>query len=468
LKAGKDSAMDITRELATYCRGLKFRQLPEPVVDRVKYLFLDFIGVACRGSKTDSSKSLFRYIREEGAGRPQGVVIGIPDRAPYGLAALANGTLAHAIEMDDVNNESSLHPGVAVFPAALAASERKQGSGEKFIEAVIAGYEVMIRLGKALGPENSYRRGFHPTGTCGVFGAAMAAALLYGLNGKDLIHALGIAGSQASGSMEYLAQGAWTKRFHAGWAALSGLTAAGLAQNKFRGPETIIEGRFGFLHGYSEKSDPSKVLDDLGEDFEVLHTSIKPYACCRYMQPPIDAVIQIMNNHGLNPQEVKEIDLGILRAGSSLIAEPLEEKYEPKCIVDAQFSMPFGAAVAALYGKAGLKEFQMTHIRSDKVRAMMQKVRVHFDPSLEKTFPRQWAGTSRIVTSNGREYTAKVEYPKGDPENPLSQEDLIAKFHDLSGGIFDKSQRAMIVEQVRGLERIDDFSKWATLLSARK
>jgi 2-methylcitrate dehydratase PrpD len=460
--------MDITRKLASFCQALRFNRLPEPVIDRVKYLFLDFIGVACRGSKTDSSRSLFRLVKEEGAGISQGVVIGTSEKAPYGLAALANGTFAHAIEMDDVNNESSLHPGVAIFPAALAASERMRGSGKKFIEAVIGGYEVMNRLGKALGPENSYRRGFHPTGTCGAFGSAMAASLLYGLKGQDLVYALGIAGSQAAGSMEYLAQGAWTKRFHAGWSALSGLMAAGLAQKKFRGPETIIEGRFGFLHAYSEKSDPSKVLRGLGEDFEVLHTSIKPYACCRYMQPPIDAVIQIMTSQGLKPQEVREIDLGILRAGSSLIAEPLEDKYEPKCIVDAQFSMPFGAAVAVLYGRAGLKEFQMPHIRSEKVRAMMKKVRCHFDPALEKTFPRQWAGTAKIVTNHGKKYSAKVEYPKGDPENPLSWEELIAKFHELSSGIFDKNQRAKIVEQVRNLEKIQDFRAWAPLLLNRK
>jgi 2-methylcitrate dehydratase PrpD len=460
--------MEITKVLASYCQELRFKKLPEPVIDRVKYLFLDFIGVACRGAKTDSSKSLFRFIEEEGAAVAQGVVIGTPERAPYGLAALANGTFAHAIEMDDVNNESSLHPGVAVFPAALAASEKTQSPGQKFIEAAVAGYEVMIRLGKALGPENSYRRGFHPTGTCGVFGAAMASALLYGLKGQDLIHALGIAGSQAAGSMEYLAQGAWTKRFHAGWSALSGLAAAGLARKKFRGPETIIEGRFGFLHSYSEKSDSSKVLRDLGKDFEVLHTSIKPYACCRYMQPPIDAVIQVMRTYGLKLQEVNEIDLGILRAGSSLIAEPLEEKYEPKCIVDAQFSMPFGAAVAVLFGRAGLKEFQMTHIRSEKVRAMMKKVRVHFDPALEKTFPKQWAGTARIVTNQGREYSTKVAYPKGDPENPLSWEELIDKFHDLSKDIFDKGQRVGIVEQVRGLEKIQNFQEWTPLLQPNK
>jgi 2-methylcitrate dehydratase PrpD len=456
--------MDITQKLISHCQGVKFKQLPDQVIDRVKYLFLDFLGVACRGSREDSSKSLHRFVKEESAGSQQGVIIGTHEKGSCLMAALANGTFAHAIEMDDVNNESSLHPGVVVFSSALAGAEKTRASGKKFIEAAVAGYEVMIRLGRALGPENSYLRGFHPTGTCGAFGAATVASKLFGLKGEASVHALGIAGSQAAGSMEYLAQGAWTKRFHAGWAALSGLVAGQLAGQKFRGPTTIVEGRFGFLHAYSNKADPKKVLEGLGSDFEILHTSIKPYACCRYMQPPIDAVIKVMKEHGLNAEEVARIDLGILRAGASLIAEPMEDKCRPDSIVDAQFSMPFGAAVAVLYGKAGLKEFQLSKIRSDKVRSMMKKVTCHFDPALEKIFPRQWAGTAEIVTTDGKVYKTTVEYPKGDPENPLSWEELIEKFHEMSGGIYKREQRLKIIDQVRGLERIDDFQRWSPLL----
>lgn len=456
--------MDITRQLASYCQELKFKHLPDQVIDRVKYLFLDFLGVACRGSREDSSKSLHRFVKEESAGSQQGVLIGTKEKASYLMAALANGTFAHAIEMDDVNNESSLHPGVVVFSSALAGAEKTRASGKRFMEAAVAGYEVTNRLGKALGPENSYRRGFHPTGTCGVFGAAVAASKLFGLMGEASVQALGIAGSQAAGSMEYLAQGAWTKRFHAGWAALSGLVAAQLAGQRFRGPTTIVEGRFGFLHAYSDKAEPKKVLEGMGSDFEILHTSIKPYACCRYMQPPIDAVIKVMKDHALKADEVARIDLGILRAGSSLIAEPMEDKCRPQSIVDAQFSMPFGAAVAVLYGKAGLKEFQLSKIRSDKVKAIMQKVTCSLDPALEKIFPRQWAGKAKIVTTDGKTYKTLVEYPKGDPENPLSWEELIEKFHEMSGGIYKKYQRLKIIDQVRGLERIQDFQQWSPLL----
>ena len=456
--------MAITQELAKYCHSLKFRQLPEEVVDRVKYFFLDFIGVACRGSQEDSSRTMYRLVEELGDARQGGVIIGRRGRAPFVYAALANGTSAHAIEMDDVNNEASLHPGVVVFPAALATSEMVRGVGEKFIEAVVLGYEVMIRLGRALGPQNSYKRGFHPTGTCGSFGSSVVVSKIMGLKREEMISAMGIAGSQAAGSMEYLAQGAWTKRFHAGWAALSGMVAAQLARKGFKGPSSIIEGRDGFLHSYSDGADQSKVLEGIGTQYEILRTSIKPHACCRYMQPPIDAILKVVKENDLPPEKVEKVRVGILLAGARLIAEPLEEKYTPQSIVDAQFSMPFGAAVAILYRKAGLDEFQLSKIRSEEVKRMMRRVECVKDPDLEKTFPKQWCATAEIFTKDGKRYFTRVEYCKGDPENPLSWDELVAKFHNLSSGFWTRDRRSKIVETVKKLDEIQDLKKWSSLL----
>jgi 2-methylcitrate dehydratase PrpD len=460
----RGKVMGITHELAGYCHGLKFRQLPEEVVDRVKYFFLDFIGVACRGSQEDSSKSMYRFIREMGNCRQGGVIIGMKDRAFYLYSALANGTSAHAIEMDDVNNEASLHPGVVIFPSALAMGEKVCADGKRFIEAVVLGYEVMIRLGRALGAQNSYKRGFHPTGTCGSFGSSIVVSKILGLKPEGMTNAMGIAGSQSAGSMEYLAQGAWTKRFHPGWAALSGMVAAQLAQKGFRGPSSIIEGRDGFLHSYSEGADKNKVLEDIGAQYQILRTSIKPHACCRYIQPPIDAILRIVKENDLPPETVERVKVGILRAGAQLIAEPLEEKYNPQSIVDAQFSMPFGAAVAILYRKAGLEEFHLSKIRSEEVKQMMRRVECATDPDLEKTFPKQWCATAEIFTKDGRRYFTRVEHCKGDPENPLSWEELVEKFHDLSGRFMTKERRLKIVAQVKGLESIRKLGKWSALL----
>jgi len=456
--------MGITQELAKYCSELKFNQLPEEVIDRVKYFFLDFIGVACRGSKENSSQSMYRFVKEMGRGPKNGVIIGTKEKTSFLYAALANGTSSHAIEMDDVHNEASLHPGVVVFPSVLAMGEMLGRTGRSFIEAAVIGYEVMIRLGRALGPENTYKRGFHPTGTCGIFGSSAAASKMLGLQEKRMVSAMGIAGSQAAGSMEYLAQGAWTKRLHAGWAAHSGMMAARLAQKGFQGPTSIIEGRDGFLHAYSNGADPNKVLEGIGSVFEILRTSVKPHACCRYMQPPIDALLKIGKENDIEVDQVEKVKLGILRAGAPLIANPIEKKYDPQSVVDAQFSMPFGAAVALLYRKAGLEEFQLPNIRSEKVKELMRRVECRVDPDLERTFPKQWCGTAEILMKDGKRHFAKIDYPKGDPENPISWEEMIEKFYHLTGRFLTKERRLKIVDQVKKLEKIRDLQKWSPLL----
>jgi 2-methylcitrate dehydratase PrpD len=454
--------MGITQELAGYCSRMKFNDLSAEVIDCAKYRFLDFISVACRGSKEGPSQTIYRFVREMGKG--EGVIIGTGEKAAYLYSALANGTSSHSIEMDDVENEASLHPGVVVFPSALATGEMVGASGKRFILAVVSGYEVMIRLGSALGPENTYKRGFHPTGTCGTFGSSVASAKILGLQEEKIMNALGISGSQAAGSMEYLAQGAWTKPFHAGWAAHSGMTAALLSRKGFKGPSSIIEGRDGFLHAYSNRADPSKVLAGIGSGFQILRTSVKVHACCRYMHPPIDAVLKLVNENNLRPEQVKKIKIGVLRAGSPLIAEPIESKRNPQSIVDAQFSMPFGAAAALLYGKAGLQEFQPSTIRSRPVREMMRKVECNVDPELERTFPKQWRATAEILTEEEKRYSTTIEYPKGDPENPLSWVEMKERFHDLTGRIMKKEQRLKIIAEVERLDGIKDIGKWSSLL----
>jgi 2-methylcitrate dehydratase PrpD len=454
--------MGITQELARYCNRMMFNDLSDEVIDCVKYRFLDFISVACRGSKEDPSQTIYRFVREMEKG--EGVIVGTKEKAPYLYSALANGTSSHAIEMDDVDNEASLHPGVVVFPSALATGEMVGASGKSFILAVVLGYEVMVRLGSALGPENSYKRGFHPTGTCGTFGSSVASSKILGLQEEEILNAIGISGSQAAGSMEYLAQGAWTKPFHAGWAAHSGMVAALLSRKGFKGPSSILEGRDGFLHAYSNGADPPKVLEGIGSRFQILQTSVKIHACCRYMHSPIDAVLKIVKENNLRPEQVKKVKVGILRAGAPLIAEPIESKYNPQSIVDAQFSMPFGVTAALLYGKAGLKEFQLSTIQSRPVREMMRKVVCIVDPELDRTFPKQWRATAEILTEDEKRYSTTVEYPKGDPENPLSWEEMIERFHDLTGQIMKKDQRLKIVEAVERLDGIKDMRKWSSQL----
>jgi len=326
------------------------------------------------------------------------------------------------------------------------------------LEGIVAGYEVTVKLGIALDPAAHYARGFHPTGTCGTLGAAVAAAKIMKLDQAGIRNAMGIAGSQAAGSMEFLADGAYTKRFHAGWSAHSGLVAALLAREAFTGPASIIEGKFGFLHAYSSGSDQEKVLAGWGAPYEVMHTSIKPHACCRYKQGAIDCILQLVEEYGLGARDIKHVEVSILNAGFALVAEPRESKLNPRSIVDAQFSMPFGGAVALLKRSAFLDQYSMENVSSNAIKELMPCIHCVRDEEIEKDFPRKWPAKVTITAKDDQNYHASIEYPKGDPENPLSWDEIIAKFMSLTTAIFPEEKCREIVDSVRAFENVTDIS----------
>jgi 2-methylcitrate dehydratase PrpD len=444
--------MKLTREIVRRCQQITYDNLDEAVRDRVKYLLLDYLGVAIRGTLSDSSQPMQRFISARQAGSSGVPVCGTALQADAPYAALALGTAAHSLELDDVVNAASLHPAVSVMSAALAAGYLAGSSGRQLIEAIVAGYEVTVKLGIALDPAAHYAQGFHPTGTCGTMGAAVAAARIFGLDESQMTNALGIAGSQAAGSMEFLADGSFTKRLHAGWSAHAGVVAALLAAEGFTGPASIIEGKFGFLHAYSPASDGDKVLAGWAQPWEVMNTSIKPHACCRYKQGAIDCILQLVGQHHLRPEDVQRIEVAILQAGFALVADPPELKLDPHCVVDAQFSMPFGAAVALLKGNAFLNQYSPENVASEEIREVMKRVHCVRDESIEKDFPRKWPARVTIFTTDGRTCQCRLEHPKGDPENPLSWDEIIAKFNSLAGDVFERRENDEIVARVRSIE----------------
>jgi 2-methylcitrate dehydratase PrpD len=452
-----------TRQLAEFVASTALAHLPDAVVDRAKYFVLDYLGVALRGSLVESS-AVVRAFVERFAPPGQATIIGCDQGAHPAYAALANGAAAHCLEMDDTHQEGSIHLGAPVISALIAASEMQPASGGEFLAAVVLGYEVAARLAMAVGPEAHYRRGFHPTGTCGTFGATAAVARLWGLEARAIAQALGIAGSQAAGSMEFLATGAWTKRFHPGWAAHSGLIAAALARQGFTGPETIIEGRAGFVQAYSQAPRPERVTQGLGDSFEILATAVKPHACCRYMQAPIDAILELVRTHDIAADDVAQVTLGILDTAFPIICEPAAIKYAPRSVVDAQFSMPFGAAVALLCRRASLAEFSPEMVADPRVRALMPRVALVRDPELERGFPREWPAWASIELRDGRKVSAAVRYPKGDPQNPLSWDELLAKYRELGRSVLPEERLDELSRRVRALESAPDVAPLWRLL----
>ena len=459
-----NNEIGITQILAKFASNVNYEDLPPDVVDRAKYFCLDFAGVTLNGSTTDSAKAVVKALDDVGRSGPS-TIVGTNKRALPEYAAMANGTAFHSIEMDDVNNEASLHPGVVAFPTALAMADIAPVSGKDFISAVVAGYDVIIRLGRALKPKEHYGRGFHPTGTCGAFGGAAVAARLLGLQGDDYTHALGIAGSQAAGSMEYLAQGAWTKRLHPGWSAHSGIWAALLARAGYSGPTTILEGRDGFLNAYSGDPDPSLVLKDLGEEYQVTRTSVKPHACCRYNQGPIDCLLEIGKSNDFQAMDIEEVKIGVLSQGMRLVAEPVEAKRNPKSVVDMQFSMPFAAAVALSYGSASLNEYAIGIPDRPEVRHIMDRVQCVTDPKLDAQTPKLFPAWAEVRTSNGRTMRSELTYPKGDPENPVTWDEMRTKFNLLSAPVISSQRQEKIISAIDSLEQMDDVRQLASLLS---
>jgi len=437
--------------LVGFCACLDLKEGDAEIHERARQLLLDYLGVAIAGSRTESAKAVCRMLAASAPPGPS-TVIGTGLQISPEYAALANGTAAHSIELDDTHQAGSIHLGVVMFSTAISLSQSQPDTDVgQFVSAVVAGYEVAARLAMALQPKHHYELGFHPTATCGVFGATVTAAKLLRLSEEQMLSAGGIAGSMAAGSLEFLANGTWTKRLHPGLAAQNGILAAKLAAAGFRGPSTIIEGRDGFLSAYSRNSKPELVTQNLGRDFAILHTSVKPHACCRYMQAPIDVLIELATTHDIHPEQVERVEVAVLEAGWPLVCEPRQRKYSPINIVDAQFSMPFGAAVALMYRKAGLDQFTEENFRSPEICSVMSKVVLTKDTRIEENFPAEWPARVEVQLKNGTRLEKYIRFPKGDPENPLSWPELTAKFSSLATHVIPEDRCSQIIDSVGAL-----------------
>ena len=439
--------MTLAARLAEEVVAIRDAPLPPPVSERATALLRDWVAVTLGGSCEESTVVVRRGLAALGVAGT-GTVLGASDRLAAPHAALANGAAAHALEMDDTHQGGAIHLGATVFSAALAAAELHDARGATVLAAAVAGYEVAARLAMALDPAAHYRRGFHPTGTCGAFGAAAAAGAVLGLGADGVAAALGIAGSQAAGSMEFLADGAWTKRLHPGWAACAGLHAAALAGAGFRAPATAIEGRFGFLHAYSDAASTAPILASDG--YELMRTSIKPHACCRYMQGPIDAVLALRAAHDVDPDAVERIEVGMLDAGFAIVCEPADAKRRPASVVDAQFSLPFGIAIALARGVASPDEFAGASGAEPAVRRLMDRVVAVRDAALDARFPRAWPCWVRILLTGGRALEARVDHPRGDPENFPTLAELDVKFRTLAGRVLSAAAIGRVAAEIDG------------------
>jgi len=447
-----------TRSISDWIARTRYEDLPASVVDAVEVYITDHFGCVLGGTVKESSRIIADLATTWGPEEGRCTVVGREMRTSAPLAALINGTTGHALELDDDHREGTEHCGVAVIPAAFATAEQEARNGRDLILATALGYEMMIRVSEAhLG--KSYWRGFHPTGICGTIGAAVAAGKLLGLDTDRMVSAIGMAASQSAGLQTYRTNGAWNKRFHAGHAAMAGVISAYLAARDFRGPSESFVSPEGWLqaYAYNNEYDANRITGRLGEKWDLLENGIKVHACCRFSGPIIDATLELAQQEALRPEQIAEIVVAMAAYPMTrTLIEPRERKYNPTSVVDAQFSAPFAAAVAIVKGRAFVEEFSETGIRDPEVLALAQKVRCEVDAEAEKLWPTRYPCQVTITRTDGSVVTNRVEWPKGDPENPATPAELEAKFRALAEPILGKERADRVLDLLRSLRSLGD------------
>ena len=449
-----------TATLAAYVADLKYDDIPPEVLDRAKVLTLDFLGSAIRARReaesTPSVVKMLAALKLDSAG--EATVFGDSRTWTPAVAALLNGTMGHSLDFDDTHADSSLHPSAPVVPAAFAVGEMVGASGREVLTAIVAGYEVCCRLGNALDPTSHYARGFHPTATAGTYGAAAAAGKLFGLSEQQLIYAFGVSGSQAAGSLQFLVNGAWNKRYQVGASAMNGVIAATLAKNDFVGAIESVEGKHGLLVGYTDTPHREKAVAGLGTTYETMKIGVKPYPSCRYTHAAIDAIIALRREHNLTPDQVKRVEIGLHRNGITLTGDAATKRH-PTSIVGGQFSMFFTGALALDQGRFGWDDY--TRLGDAAINNLANKFDVVQDDKLEIGRSHPFGARVTITTEDGV-HERLHDDPSGEPTSFHSAQAMSDKFITLARPVLS-SRAQHFADAILGLERFDRVAQATAL-----
>lgn len=448
----------VAEVFAEWAAGLEPQAIPEAARAVADNALLDVAGLCIAARATDYVRAALAAWDCEGGCTALGHARGL-DAAG---AALINGTAAHGEDFDDSFEGTPVHASAVVLPAVLAAAERYGRSGADVLRGYVVGTELMCRLA-LVAPTAIHRAGFHPTAVIGALGAAAGVGATLRLSARQLTSALGIAGSMASGILEYLAEGTWTKRLHAGWAAQAGLRAALLGREGFLGPRTVLEGEHGFFHAFGTagiEPDFLFVTEGLGEAWQMAKIAFKPYACGTMLHPFIDCAIRLARE-GVNAAEVREV---VCRVGEGTVHrlwEPLAEKRTPTTAYSAKFSGPFAVALGLIERAAGLEQFTETKIQHPDLLALAAKTRYEIDP--ENEYPRNYTADVRVVLRDGSVREAHQPYLRGGVREPLGRAEITAKFRaNAAHGGWRQSEAARLEAWCGRLFELFDLGALAT------
>ena len=425
------SDQPIVEVLAEFVCELKHDDIPKTVRTRALHHMLDAAGIALASTRYEFAHKTLAGLQAVG-GQGSVPVLGMPATLPLRDAAIMNGFLCHGLDYDDTHVAAIVHPTASVFPAVLSAAAHVGATGEELVTAFVAGVETAARVGM-VAKSQFHQVGFHPTGMVGIFGCVLAVGKLMGLNKKQLMSAQGIAVSMASGSMEFLEDGAWNKRIHPGLAAGSAITAAAIAKEGFQGITDPYTGRFGLYNAYlgcgprTNDIDLSLATAGLGETWELLATAIKPFPTCHFSHGAIDAALALRDDVG-DPAEIKSIIARLPEGVHKTICEPEANKKRPQNDYDAKFSTHFLVAASLIRGRLTLDELEPDVLRDPDILALADKLGYENDP--DSPFPNAYSGELIITMNDGRELRHREHINRGAADRPLSNEEIIAKFDD--------------------------------------
>ena len=443
-----------TQALTGFLADLNYTQLPEAVISRTEDLFLDWLGSALASQGAHPIPLFERYAAMMGpASGPAGVLVNGTTSSAY-FAALVNGASSHLVEQDDLHNSSVLHPATVVFPAVLAGAQDLGKTGRELILAAVAGYEAGIRIGEFLG--RSHYRTFHTTATVGTLAAAVGVGKLMDFNQEQFTNLLGSAGTQAAGLWEFLRDAADSKQLHAAKAAADGLLAAYLTAEGLSGARNILEGEQGMAAGMSSDANPACLSDGLGRRWALTETSFKFHASCRHTHPAADALLDLMQREQLRAEDIARVTTRVHQGAIDVLGRVLV----PQSVHQAKFSMGTVLGLIAVYGKAGLPEFQQHALTDPRISEFRDKVHMVLDDEVDSAYPQRWLGRVEVTTVQGRTVHGRIDEPKGDPGNTLTRDELEAKFRRLLAfsGARNDEQASGLVELVWHLRHLDDLS----------
>jgi 2-methylcitrate dehydratase PrpD len=445
--------MTAAERFAAWALELDLDAVPPDVVAAAKLHVLDVVGcgLAAHGLGVATEG---RTAMTELGGEPEASVIGLGSGLPAPNAAFANAMLCHGLDFDDTHSDSVSHVSTVVVPAALALAEARDADGRELLTAIVAGNEIVTRIGMAT-PGAFHARGFHPTAICGIFGATAAAARLRGVSAADAASAFGIAGSMASGLFAYLDDGTATKPIHPAWAAHGALLAARLAELGAEGPPGVLEGRFGVFHAFVDtRIDLEPQLADLGEHWETPRIAFKSYPACHFVHGSLGATASLLD--GLEPAEIEDVVVIVPEAGVSLVLEPAASKVAPRTDYEGKFSLQYSTAAMLVHGRVGLTTYTTEALADTRVLELARKVR--YETKEYASYPAAFPGGVRIRLRDGRTLDADLPHQLGAPENPMSEEQVREKFREnaaLAGGGFERLEETVLALEeaadVRGL-----------------